>query len=79
MFILEAIALKTPVISTNCLSGPSEILPSSNLCEVNNINQLATLIFMASENTEMFLVDIKKEFKDEIILKKISRPYCVIL
>jgi len=70
MVILEAMALKTPVISTNCLSGPSEILPSSNLCEVNNINQLAKLMFMASENPEMFLVDIKKEFKDEIILKK---------
>lgn len=44
MVLLEAVALSTPAISTNCKSGPSEILPDSCLYPVNDIEALSTLL-----------------------------------
>jgi glycosyltransferase involved in cell wall biosynthesis len=42
--IAEALAARTPVISTNCKSGPEEVLDNGRygvLCEVGNIEELA--------------------------------------
>lgn len=44
MLILEAMALGTPVISSDCRSGPSEILPSQNLFPPGDIERLADLL-----------------------------------
>jgi len=48
--LIESLILHTPVISTNCKSGPSEILIDSlktYLCEVNNVDMLAQKIKQA--------------------------------
>ena len=42
--IVEAQALKVPVISTNCPFGPRELLPNKNLVTVGDIDALAALI-----------------------------------
>jgi len=45
--LIEALALKVPVVSTNCISGPSEILVGklcNYLADVNNINDLSNKI-----------------------------------
>ena len=45
--LIEAIAVDTPVIATNCLSGPSEILlngEGGDLIEVGNVEQLSKSI-----------------------------------
>ena len=45
--LIEAIAVDTPAIATNCLSGPSEILlngEGGDLVEVENLEQLAKSI-----------------------------------
>jgi len=39
--ILEALALGTPVISTDCPSGPREVLPENCLVPVQNVDALA--------------------------------------
>lgn len=42
--IAEALATRTPVVSTNCKSGPEEVLNKGefgDLCEVGNANELA--------------------------------------
>lgn len=61
LVILEALALGIPVISTNCPSGPSEILPVKYLVEVGNISALKNKIFsfLTLENNLEILLDQK--------------------
>ena len=43
--IAEALATGVPVVSTNCKSGPSEVLENGvygELCEVGNVNEMAS-------------------------------------
>lgn len=42
--ILEALALGTPIISTDCPSGPSEVLPDNHLVAVQDVEALADKI-----------------------------------
>jgi len=71
--ILEALALETPIISTDCQSGPSEILPQKNLCEVGNIDKLSKLIQNADANPEEYKTHLKDEFLlDSAIQKYLS-------
>ncbi len=42
--ILEALALETAIISTDCPSGPNEVLPASHLVPVQDIDALAEKI-----------------------------------
>ena len=52
--ILEALALDTPVISTDCPSGPSEVLNPHQLVPVQDIDALAAKIREAAENPAKF-------------------------
>lgn len=69
LVILEALALRVPVISTNCPSGPSEILSKENLVVVGDIEALAQKIkdvqVLASYKT-----DLKEEFYPEFAVAK---------
>jgi glycosyltransferase involved in cell wall biosynthesis len=65
MTILEALCLNVPVISTDCPSGPSEILPMSNLVPVGDVNALADKINDVLENPSAFSVDLKDVFLSE--------------
>mgnify|MGYP001595421127 CR=1 FL=1 len=62
MVITEALALNTPVISTDCPSGPSEILPQNNLVPVGNTNALADKIVDAVANVRKYESAIKNDF-----------------
>jgi len=62
MTILEAISLGVPVISTNCPSGPSEILPPLNLSPVGDIEELAKNIKNVVKYPNKYLVKLKKDF-----------------
>lgn len=70
MIILEALALNTAVISTNCPSGPSEILPSQNLCPVGNVEKLAQLIKQATNNPLAFIQPLDEKFHLNYAVKK---------
>ncbi|MBP0556258.1 glycosyltransferase, partial [Mycobacterium tuberculosis] len=48
--IAEALAVDTPVISTDCPYGPSELLPKQNLVPVDDIDALAQLLEQAMAN-----------------------------
>lgn len=64
--ILEALALKTPVVSTNCKSGPSEILTDSYsqyLSEPQNVKQLSDLILHTYSNPYKVDNKITNRFK----------------
>lgn len=59
--ILEALALNVPVVSTNCPSGPNEILPESSLSELN-VDSLSEKIKQLDANPDNFKVALKEEF-----------------
>ncbi len=60
--LIEATALGTPVISTNCYSGPNEILPKDNLVPVNDVNALADKIEELMSNPNNFIVPFNEQF-----------------
>lgn len=55
MVILEALAIGTPVISTDCQSGPKEMLPEYNLMPVGDIDAIANKMSQAMQNSEQFV------------------------
>lgn len=71
--LIESLILGTPVVSTNCISGPSEILTGSlskYLAEVNNVDDLASKIYQAMN--EDVIIDEKEleKFSEDNIIKK---------
>ena len=71
--LVEALILNTPIISTNCVSGPSEILVdeySQYLMEVNNINNIASKIKNIYNNPYEIDSKILKKFDKVIITNK---------
>ncbi len=74
--LIESLALNTPVVSTDCPSGPNEILTgelSKYLVEVGDINELSNLMKSVYLNT--YTIDenlLKKFFLENIINKYIS-------
>ena len=64
--LIEALSFKIPIISTRCLSGPSEILLNGkygNLVAVNDHKGLAKKLIKLIENYEKELKKAKKGFK----------------
>lgn len=59
--IVEAQALKIPVISTDCPFGPRELLPQKNLVEVGDIDGLAALINDAVSYPVNYNVPLKQK------------------
>ncbi len=68
--ILEALALDIPIISTNCPSGPDEVLSQHQLVEVNNVKALAAKIKEATQTPALFTKELEAEFYPQNVAKK---------
>ena len=60
--ILEALALDTPIISTDCPSGPNEVLPSNHLVLVQDIDALANKVEEALVDTTSYTIGFDQKF-----------------
>jgi glycosyltransferase involved in cell wall biosynthesis len=69
--ILESLVLGTPVISTDCESGPREILPQKNLTPVGDIDALSKKIRDAMKNIDNFKTNIDEVF----LLERTTNKY----
>jgi glycosyltransferase involved in cell wall biosynthesis len=68
--LLESICLKTPTISSDCPSGPNEILPPENLFETNNLDDFIQLLEKAIETPERFQIPLDDKFTTKIAIEK---------
>ncbi|PYE39255.1 glycosyltransferase [Psychrobacter fozii] len=71
LVIAEALVLGTPVISTNCPSGPSELLPESNLMPMGDIEAIAEKMRQAMSNPQQF----HAPFDESLLPVKIAEKY----
>lgn len=62
LVILESLALGTPVISTDCPSGPNEILPSDSLVKPGDISALSDKISAYAQQTDNNPVSLDRKF-----------------
>ena len=65
LVILEALALDRPVISTDCPSGPGEILPPQNLVPVGDVPALAKAMAAMDRDPAGFAAPLRSEFLPE--------------
>ena len=71
LVIAEALVLGTPVISTNCPSGPSELLPQNNLMPMGDIEAIADKMKQAMMNPQQF----RALFDENLLPVKIAEQY----
>ena len=71
LVIPEALAIGTPVISTDCPSGPGELLPQNNLMPMGDIDAIANKISQVMKNPYQFEVP----FDEALLPIKIAEKY----
>ena len=71
LVIAEALVLDTPVISTDCPSGPSELLPQKNLMPMGDVDAIADTLSQAMENPKQF----QAPFDEALLPAKIAEKY----
>ena len=68
--IAEALALGTPVISTDCPSGPKELLPTANLMPKGDTDAIAATLRQAMQDPQQFYAQFDKELLPTVIAQK---------
>lgn len=71
LVIAEALALGVPVISTDCQSGPKELLPANNLMPTDDVDAIAIKLGQAMNNPQQF----HAKFDDAMLPTAIAKKY----
>lgn len=71
MVLAEALAIGTPVISTDCQSGPKEMLPERNLMTTDDVDDVAKKMSEAMKDPQQF----QAEFDEKLLPKSIAKQY----
>jgi glycosyltransferase involved in cell wall biosynthesis len=75
MVLAEALAIGTPVISTDCQSGPREMLPEKNLMPIDDVDAIAEKLNQAMKNPQQFYAS----FDEALLPKEIAKKYLEFL
>ncbi len=70
MVLLEALTLGTAAISSNCQSGPSEVLPSMNLFKTDDIDDMVQVLKRATENPISYTPPLNRNFLKQSAVRK---------
>ena len=70
MVLAEALALEVAVISTDCQSGPRELLPSENLMQTNDIDAISFKLRQAIKDPNQFKANFDESLLPEVVAKK---------
>lgn len=75
MSLLEAITLGTPVISTDCPSGPAEIIGNNTHCltPAGNIDKLSNAIKKALQNPHLYRIPLPSKVDLEYVCKQYEK------
>ena len=65
--LLESLALGVPTISTDCESGPREVLPRTNLAPVDDVTALAELMKAAVNDPAGYSTALPEEFDSRVV------------
>lgn len=75
LVIAEAQALGVPVISTDCPSGPAELLPKTNLVAVEDINALANKLKQLMLEPKTFITP----FNTDLLPQSVASAYLAFM
>ncbi len=75
MVLLEALVLKTAAISTDCKSGPNEILHPKSLCKIGAPKAFEVLLDNSSKHPELY----KFQLNDKFMLEHAQTGYLGLL
>lgn len=70
LVLAEALALGVPAISTDCPSGPSEILPAQNLVAVGDVAGLTDKLNQLMQQPSQFAANFNEKFLPENVAKQ---------
>ncbi|KAA0914427.1 glycosyltransferase [Psychrobacter sp. ANT_WB68] len=70
LVIAESLALATPVVSTDCQSGPKELLPEKNLMPTDDIDAIAKKLSQAMQDSLQFSAPFNEALLPITIAKK---------
>ncbi|PWQ94629.1 glycosyltransferase [Leucothrix arctica] len=68
--ILEAVALTTPIVSTDCPSGPNELLEQHQLVSVGDYKALGEKMATAIENKQDYIIELDQAYLPVEVAKK---------
>lgn len=77
--VLEAIALNTPVVSTDCPSGPNEVLPEKNLVPVDDIEALALKMSNIMQYPSEYAVDFDEKYLPANIAQQYLNYFSILV